>query len=214
VRKLVLVIATVVCFTGPAIAQPAPAPEAAPPAPAPEAAPPAPFGPPASFGPPSQLEPPGAAQPEPRPAPGRRLSESTALSLSLGGTALSWATWYLGAKVDDEAIGVLGFLGTLFAPNLGHWYRGAIVTRGTGLRMAGAALTVYGFFRMLDCSGGCSDAAGYLFYGGLVLYAVATIDDIITAPLRVRKHNRKLDGVVLTPMVTSHSAGLALGGRF
>jgi hypothetical protein len=50
--------------------------------------------------------------------------------------------------------------------------------------------------------------------GGLVLYAAGTIDDIVTAPLRVRQHNRRLQQVQLAPMVAPGAAGVVLGGRF
>src|SRR5688572_20526305 len=153
VLKSVFVLAStlvaLVCFTGRLLAQPAPA-EAAPSAPelvpqatspaspAPAAAPPvfveavplavpdAARTPPvasrpmtSSFGPPSQLE-----APVPRsPAYDRPLSENVALGLSLGGTLGAWSMMIGGMRQGKGNVALLGLVGTLVAPSMGHWYR-------------------------------------------------------------------------------------------
>jgi hypothetical protein len=241
VLVIATVLGAVLCFPGTSTAQPAPpppeaaSPQAAPVAsPAPSAlpappAPPAPLPPPpppsdavppsaVSFGPPSQFEPSRAArpvrdlEPEPEPVNGRRLDEGTAVALSLGGTLGAWATMGLGLVAQNGGIAVLGVLGTLVGPTMGHWYGGAILTRGMGLRVVGAAAMFYGVITLF-CEFDCNDRGEYALIGGFLVYVGATIDDIVTAPFRVRERNRRFE-IGLAPMVTDHSAGLALGGRF
>jgi hypothetical protein len=92
---------------------------------------------------------------------------------------------------------------------------------GTALVFGGVVVGVSSFlFQILDDDHTVSDSdvppsAKALVIGGLVLVAAGTIDDIITAPLRVRRQNRARGwDVGLAPVVTQHSAGFALGGRF
>jgi hypothetical protein len=207
VRKPVLasllVLVAVLCLPRLAAAQPGAAPEASRPAP------PAP----STFGPPSQgrVEPPRPEAPDPEA--GQPLSEATALGLSAAGTVLSWALFVGGAGGESGTLLALGALGTFLGPNMGHWYRGAVVTRGTGLRAVAVLAASYGFVRSAFCEDSCRERDKYIFLGGLLLYVGATIDDIVMAPLRVREHNRELQ-LGLAPMVTPHGAGLAIGGRF
>lgn len=205
VRKPILVIAAFLVATSAAFAQPPPPP------PAPLAAPPG--AQPSAFGPPSQLEPPRPARPRKEPVRGQRLSEITALELSVGGTVVGWSMFIAGFKMESGKVIALGALGTLLGPSVGHWYGGAAVTRGMGLRLAGGAAAFYGFVRVAFCETGCSDKDGYLMLGGALLYVVATLDDVITAPRRVRRHNEALE-LGLAPMVAPRAAGIALGGRF
>lgn len=175
--------------------------------------------PPTTFGPPSQYQaPPPAPAPPPPPSP---LSESAALGYSLAGTITSWALLVGGAAGDSVGAALLGTLGTFMAPSFGHWYRGQILTRGLGVRTVGFAVFAWGVVKAFDdlcedCSGSSSDVETTtgLVIAGLLLYAGGTIDDIVTAPLAVRKHNQRLEILGIAPMVTSHGAGLALGGRF
>lgn len=199
----VVAVIAVICLPRLAAAQPAAAPEA------PQSAPP----PPSTFGPPSQGQ---VAQPrpeEPDPDAEQPLSEATALGLSAAGTIVSWALFVGGAGGESGTLLALGALGTFLGPNMGHWYRGAVVTRGTGLRVVGMLAASYGFMRVVSCEDSCHERDGYIFLGGLLLYVGATIDDIVMAPRRVREHNRERR-LGLAPMVTSHGAGLAIGGRF
>src|SRR5262245_50589491 len=87
---------------------------------------------------------PGAPVPAPVPprAPpqtdGER-SESAALWLSLGGTAASWGLLVLSPRMGSsgEEVALLGGLGTILGPSLGHIYAGRFGTPGLGLRTAG-----------------------------------------------------------------------------
>lgn len=140
-------------------------------------------------------------------------SENLALGLSLGGTAVSWALLVAGAQSSEE-LGAVGLLGTFLAPSIGHWYRGAVLTRGMGVRAVGVVAFGYGFVKAIGCEGCDGDSLTLLLLGGLAAYIGGTIDDIVTAPLRVRQHNQRLQQVQLVPMVAPHTAGVALGGRF
>ncbi len=164
---------------------------------------------------------PGMSEPQPLvpaapPVQGEPLSEGVALGLSLGGTIASWAL--LVAVVADEeddhgTLATLGLLGTYVAPSAGHWYAGSFLTRGLGIRTAGAVATFAAIVKLISCDG-CNDAeVEYLFYGGLLLYAAGTIDDIFNARGKVRQKNRER-GFTIAPVVTPQSTGLALGGRF
>jgi hypothetical protein len=173
-------------------------------------------------------EPPPA--PAPRPAPsGGELSESTALALSVGGTIGSWALVIGAAKIEgsdgDTAsmLGTAGALGVMFGPSFGHWYAGKFATRGLGLRALGIATAFAGAMVAFsqcplfaeDEEGGCDDTGGAMIaLAGVGLFIAGTIDDIATAPGRVRKRNARLAGLAVAPVVTQHSAGFALGGRF
>ncbi len=231
-------LATAVCFTGSATAQPAPAPAPAPPAPpeaepatpealpapapaapaAPAASPPAPAAPQVAspFGPPSQLEPAPAVpeRPQPRPIQGRRLSEGAALSLSLAGTVGSWVLLRATMDAHNDAAVWLGMAGVIVGPNLGHWYQGTVVTRGTGLRLVGAASMLYGAFHILSGRSGNQDVGAVLVGAGALSFIGGTLDDLNDAPRRARKHNQRLEVLGLTPAITDRSAGLAIGGRF
>jgi hypothetical protein len=160
-----------------------------------------------TFGSPSSYEPqPVVVQKAP-------LSETTALALSLGGTAASWTLMVMGGAGGNEGTAVLGFLGTFLAPSMGHWYRGTVATRGMAFRALGLISLTYGFLRAIKGEGE-TDTVMLLAYGGLALYAGGTIDDIVSAPIRVRQHNRRLQQLQLAPMPAPGGIGLALGGRF
>ena len=163
-----------------------------------------------------------APAPTPTPAPqpsGSRLSEGTALVLSLGGTAVSWGLLFGGAELP-------GLVGAVLAPSFGNWYAGRYLTRGLGLRVGGMAMFVAGAVVALGGSGGyghdntssddSDESAGVaILIGGLALFAIGTVDDIISAPANARKTNRERGYTLgLAPVVTQHSAGFALGGRF
>lgn len=167
-----------------------------------------------SIGPPSMVATPMA--PVVRPDADRRelRSEGTALALSLTGTLVSWSMLFLGAQADDGGrVALLGLAGTFFAPNFGHWYQGVPFTRGTGLRLAGGATATFALFRAILEAGRNEETDMYLFIGGALVYLAGTIDDLIDAPRRARRHNRGLQ-LGAAPMVTDRGAGFALGGSF
>jgi hypothetical protein len=169
-------------------------------------------------------------EPAPRPLapvkPDDLKSEGLALALSVGGTVVSWGL-LLGADHiagDDgdqaELLGAAGALGVMLAPSFGHWYAGKILTRGLGLRGAGTlTVMIGGAVFLAECplfsDEPCQPVWGRLLtIVGASLFAAGTVDDIIAAPRRVRRHNRELTELVITPVVTPHAAGLAFGGRF
>ncbi|MGN6107141.1 MAG: hypothetical protein ACTHU0_18685 [Kofleriaceae bacterium] len=175
---------------------------------------------------------------EPRPAPvapvapvaqprGEVLDEDIALGLSLGGTVAAWSMILGGAVLDASGRGELGSWvytvglgGTLLAPGLGHWYAGTFATRGLGLRALGAGAAFAGlvliFGSVWDQDDG--DAEGSVGVGLLIagggLYVGGTIDDIVTAPGRVRRHNQRFEHVTLVPTIHHTGGGLAIAGRF
>ena len=218
-RTPLLAIATLVvavlCLPCPAAAQPEP-PSATPaptepPSPSEPTAPAVPpvSAPHATFGPPSQLE----RAPSQPAVSGSPRNPTTAALLSVGATIGSWAMFYAGLRQDGDNSGqlaMIGLLGTWLGPNLGHWYQGTPVTRGTGIRLI-AGLTT--FYSVVHCIEGCSDEYPLIALGGFAVYVAATIDDLFDAPRRATRHNEKLK-LGLTPMVTPRSAGIALGGSF
>jgi hypothetical protein len=169
------------------------------------------------------LAPPSASPPQPA-LQGDELSETTALWLSLGGTAASWTLVALAADMDHRGsskagdIATIGAFGTLFAPSFGHWYARSLVTRGLGLRLAGAAAVFVGLGVVVGCDGECSgsevDVALALALAGTGLYVGGTIDDIATAPGRARSYNHRFQNVAVVPMIRRDNSGFMITGRF
>lgn len=170
---------------------------------------------------------------EPAPAAyrGEPLSESTALSLSLGGTAVSWGLLIGSGLVHSSGVSELmaltGVAGVVYGPTLGHAYADRYFTRGLGLRLAGLGVAVAGAFVAFveepvtyghDDPGPASDGAPVgtaIAIAGAVIFVAGTIDDIVTAPRRARQKNRERGlALGLAPVTAGRSLGLALGGRF
>jgi cell division septation protein DedD len=147
-------------------------------------------------------------------------SENLALTLSLGGTLVSWGLLIAaGPPTDNSAIALLtaGGVGVALAPSFGHWYAGKYFPRGMWFRLAsplvltdGVALVVNSYFQ--DSSAGKTVGA-VLALTGAGLFVYGTVDDIVTARSRVRQWNQGHD-FAIAPVVTSNAAGLTLGGRF
>jgi hypothetical protein len=176
---------------------------------------------------------PGAQVPA-GPVPGE-LSETTALELSLGGTVASYGAIGLAiATAPNTATGYLGtagIIGAFVAPTFGHWYGGAIVTRGLGLRAGGVLVFLIG---ALADSEGCSLVYGdpesepadcgdnfrtkkgtAMMFAGMAMFVGGTVDDIVTAPGRVHRHNERLRAQLsLVPIAHRDFGGLALTGTF
>jgi hypothetical protein len=172
----------------------------------------------------------------PRPAPERgELSESMALGLSLGVTTVSWGTLLaLGYLGDGDGLSegslFLCGLGTFLGPSIGHVYAGKLATRGLGIRALGVLVATVAFLKLASNCEGCDDSEYEpWFWAGAAVYFAGSLDDIITAPLRARRHNRRLEreraqrltGVTLAPLALpgprgglAGLAGLALSGRF
>jgi hypothetical protein len=180
--------------------------------------------------------PPGLAAPTPpgmstqrpgmseRPSGGPK-SETAALALSLGGTALSYGLMIAAADREDgdgETLGTIGVIGAVFAPSFGHWYAGKVLTRGLGLRAAGlsvaliAAVWAFSECPIFSSEEDCNQTAapGILALGGVGLFVGGTIDDIVTAPRRVRDHNRAIESFAVVPMIRHGGGTVSLSGRF
>jgi hypothetical protein len=172
------------------------------------------------------------------PVPGE-LSETTALELSLGGTLASYGAVGLAiATAPNQMTGYLGtagIIGTLIAPTFGHWYAGAIVTRGMGLRAGGLVVAIIGaiadsegcglFYgsgpeeEPADCGDNFRTAKGTtLMLTGIAMFVGGTVDDIVTAPGRARRHNERLraqfSAVAIAPVMHRDGGGFVLTGRF
>jgi len=156
---------------------------------------------------------------------GDEKSETTALALSLGGTIASYALLIGGAASADNggagtAMATVGAVGVWFAPAFGHWYAGTIATRGLGIRAAGGGVAMIGLvWALSECpilGDHCDDTtdAELVMLGGLGLFIYGTIDDIVTAPGRVREHNRRLGGLAIVPTIQPGGGGLTLAGRW
>src|SRR5262249_12546561 len=155
---------------------------------------------------------PVAPLPPPPLPPGSELSESTALWLSLGGTAVSWGLVVASFKANTNSsfsggLGVVAASGTLFAPSFGHWYAREGFTRGFGLRLLAGGLAFAAVVVALsECplfAENCheSGVAPVLAIGAAGLYVGGTIDDIATAPSAVRSYRQRLHGVALVPVI-------------
>lgn len=169
-----------------------------------------------------------------------RLSESTALWWSLGGTIGAYGLVALGGTLESGnpnsstagLVGTVGGLGMFLAPSFGHWYAGKYWTRGLGLRLGSIAVLFGGLILALasdpcplfgghdtaSCdSGSTPDAiaiATVIAAGGMFVWG--TIDDIVDAPRRVRRMNAESQGLTLSlaPLRSRDGTGLALVGRW
>ncbi len=174
------------------------------------------------FAGPSHAEPPGLSPLAPTPVP-RGLETrdpTTALGLSLGGTAagvgLLASAW---GDTDGDVPALVGAALITFGPSFGHAYAGNWLTAGLGRRAFGLVLTGLGVDEALGCAGSdgpCHAGEGTLA-AGLALVGAGAIYDIATAPGAARDFNRA-HALQLTP-TTLHAAGgtvpgIALTGTF
>ncbi len=162
------------------------------------------------------MEPVQPAKPAAPPA-AKPLSESTALGLSIGFTVGSWAALAGSVYLPEHPTALpilLCSFGAAIAPSAGNFYAGTYLTRGLALRSVGTLAALFG---AASVPGGFEELGPYVVYGvlgaGLALYAIGTIDDLVTTPGRVRRKNREL-GLTIAPAVTPGSTGILLGGRF
>lgn len=168
---------------------------------------------------------PAAAQPGAQPGTPvaspveRPKSEGAALALSVGGTLVSGGILLAGLAITSEELSLVGVGGAVTLPSLGHWYAGAYFTRGMALRLSGLAVfTIGGILWIVDNPKDEPEVdrslwPGVILTAGAAAFIAGTIDDIITAPLRVQRRNEER-GLAITPIVSGGSAGLAIGGRF
>ncbi len=154
---------------------------------------------------------PGETPPRP-PAP-RRVS--TAYLVTLAATSAPLAIGALGESCGNDACagtaGVIAAAGMVLGPSAGHWYAGEGVT--TGLVLRGAAATSVVFLALRDPH----LESPVLTIGGLIaavgVWETGVIWDLVTLPRAVRRHNRNVE-LLLAPVVTDRSAGLAISGAW
>jgi hypothetical protein len=118
---------------------------------------------------------------------------------------------FCGGETCAASLGMIGVAGLVLGPSAGQWYAGEGVT--TGLVLRGGAAVAVTFLALRDPY--LDDPV--LTVGGLLaavgVWETGVIWDLVTLPRAVRRHNRKVD-MLVTPVVTDRSAGLALAGRW
>jgi len=148
---------------------------------------------------------------------------TTALELSLGGTAASGALLGIGIGANNGGMIAAGLLSSLVTPSLGEWYAGKPITLGMGVRAASAFVLLAGLSESLKCldETNCTNdnkAAGELLVGGLIGYAGGTIYDIAMAPSAARDFNREhqihLAPTYMRTPSGSATMGVGIGGTF
>lgn len=171
---------------------------------------------------------PAMTQPAAAPSQEGEVSPEVALALSLGGTVASYGAIGLAVATRSGDLGTVGMVGTFIAPSFGHWYSGKYVTRGGVLRVVGFATLIVGaladnegcslFYsghgdpEPADCGEDFRTTKGtVLILAGLAMFAGGTVDDIVTAPGRARRHN---DSLRVQPIVRADGGGLAIAGAF
>ena len=148
---------------------------------------------------------------------GKPLSEGLALSLSFGGTIVSYGvlvgTRYLASSIGSASVLLVisGGFGAMFAPSFGHWYAGKSRPRGLWIRTAGLVISLGGIASMISDEGNQGLNGPILLGAGFFL--VGTLDDIITAPSRARRYNRDRN-LLIAPLVIRRSVGLSFAGWF
>jgi len=154
-------------------------------------------------------------------------SPGLALSLSLLGTAASYATLIAAGDSDSEGLWLLGLTGIVVGPSLGQFYAGE-TSRGLThslFRVGAAAVIVAGLVLTLDdCwgeEGDCDGSAGpAIAIGGMVLGGVSTVYSIVDSPAAAVRHNEaRRRRFVLTPTPLqgpdrSVGYGMALAAQF
>lgn len=164
-----------------------------------------------------------AAHADPEPADQGPKDPTTALELSLGGTAASAALFGIGIEANNGGMIAAGLLSSLVTPSLGEWYAGKPVTVGMGLRAASAIVFVAGLSEALKCFDetectNSNNTADALLIGGLVGYAGGTIYDIATASSAARDFNAEHQLHIAPTYMRTPSGnatmGVGIGGTF
>lgn len=170
---------------------------------------------------------PASAPREPLATPADAKSPTTAILLSLGGTAGSLALMVAGANssgANADSLVTVGLLSTLVTPSLGHWYAGHYLTGGMAMRAGGGVLVIAGLAQALGSSldsensgsGDNGDSGAAMFLVGAGLYVGGALYDIATAPSAAERWNTT--HLQLAPTMVSSgthtTVGLGLGGSF
>jgi hypothetical protein len=153
-------------------------------------------------------------------------SGGVATGLAIGGTLGGFAMMVVGANAEAESLAWVGLGVTTVGPSAGHLYAGesghALAT--TAIRAGAIAIFAVGFdmsFCLFDCEDRDVEErrnGELLAFGGLGLFAAATVYDIVDAHQAARRANRRAAAtpvpVVLTSPDGHRAPGLVLTGRF
>jgi hypothetical protein len=177
---------------------------------------------------PTRLMPPAATQPASLTLDASSLSgnpgyksRGEARRFAIGGTLVGWGIIAIGIAADQSVLALGGLAMSTAAPSFGHFYADE-VGHGllfTGLRAAGLALAGAGVLSSICFENSCdTSAGGAMFVGGLGLTAALTIYDWVDAGHSVDRSNRRRaqarSQMIVAPMLSRQSAGLALRGSF
>ncbi len=145
-------------------------------------------------------------------------SPSTATGMALLGTTVPVALMFLAASEssgssDSGGLVLMGLVGSIFGPGLGHSYAGenGRFWSGAGWRtLAWSSLVVAVAISWDDTD---SSSGAFLAVGGAALYLVSTVYDIATASDSADRHNEKLESreVTLIPLWSPQDNSVGLG---
>jgi hypothetical protein len=155
-----------------------------------------------------------------------------AVARSLAVTVGGYLVFFAGAGSGNGLLLGGGLVGVLAGPATGYWYGSddvggiGLVARGTGLIALLIGLDDLEYGEWIECDSfsdpSCADEEAradakaqrgeYLIYGGLGLIAASSIYDFINVYYATESWNEH--NVMLAPVVSSTSTGLALTGRW
>jgi len=148
-------------------------------------------------------------------------STSTALALSLFGTAVPMTIWIAasagksGGPYENDARGLLFFGSLAVGPSLGHFYAGHPGHAFAGIGVRSLALVgLSGACQIWKVNGNSQISVAFpLALISLVVGLYDTVHDIATAPASARSHNAKVMAqravaVSLAPIGSAHAPGL------
>jgi hypothetical protein len=182
---------------------------------------------------PGETAPMAPLPPPPAPAPEDAKNGTTAVLLSLGGTAAGFGLMALAGDQRDPdtatTLGLTGFAVFTLGPSFGRWYAGhAFWTTGLSLRTGGVAAAMLGAIIAFNtcgidtgtCNNNGDNIGSALLIGGALLFVGGGIYDIAVAPGEVtdwnRAHARSLSiaPTALRDARGDTAPGLALVGSF
>jgi hypothetical protein len=175
-----------------------------------------------------------AADPADQTAPSEPKDRTTALVLSIAGTAASGALVVAGLSMNNDAgagLAGAGVLSSLVTPSIGEIYAGQPLTIGMGARTLGAALVLAGAAQSLgslclsadngpdSCSSSSTanpNSSRVLLGIGATAYVAGIVYDIVDAPRAADRYNAHHFVMAPTVMQTASgtTAGVGLSGTF
>jgi len=147
-------------------------------------------------------------------------SEVVATGLAFGTTLGGFGLIALGASLHSGVVGTLGGAAMFVGPSAGHIYAGenGHAVGMTLLRGAGAATFLYGLMTDTIVADGPREysqhpSARPLMVLGAAVFLGGTLYDMFDAHRAVRRANAE-NAVVVAPMISAQSAGVAVAGSF